>query len=406
MELTLSNLRQDYKLVYKVQPETAVKIVTLIEYVKICQDLIRPEYISAKRIRVLALCYGIGVSERTLFRWKAAYINNGFVGLTNKKAKGRKAQELANIEKNIIREMRAKSRWGAEVIQAHLKFDYSIEISKFRIERFLTRSGLRDKFPCTTKKRHQKIKNEHKKIVKIHTPGEHMQMDTKHLPRMLENEKKCYVFNIIDHASNWSYKKAYSKISAKSTIDFMKNVLRVCPFEIRRIQTDNGTEYTGRFFKRYIDINKKHPFEEFCKKHKIEHKLIPPGVKELQGLVERSHRQDDQEFYISMEPLEINEFNYYLKNYFIQRNKYRRFKKLDWRTPEEWLKEYKRMKLVLRLGHKYRPQKEEYELLPYLKITPVPKPSKQLALLKSDEDISTCKEDEKNDDIDNLKKVA
>lgn len=406
MELTLSNLRHDYKLVYKVQPETAVKIVTLIEYLKICQDLFRPEELPARRIKVLALCYGIGISERTLYRWKAAYIKNGFVGLTNKRAKGRKAQELSNSEKNLIRDMRAKYRWGSEVIQAHLKYDHQIEISKFRIERFLTLSGVRDKYPCTTKKRKQKIKNEHKRVVKIHRPGDHMQLDTKHLPRMLENGKKCYVFNIVDHASNWSYKRAYSTVSAKSTVDFMKRVIKACPFGIRRVQTDNGTEFTGRFYKRYVDSDRKHPFEVYLKKQKIEHKLIPPGKKELQGLVERSHRQDDQEFYITMEPLEINEFNYYLENYFKQRNKYRRFKKLDWRTPEEWLKEYKRMQLVLSFGHKYRPQKHDSELLPNLKIDPVAKPTKQLTLVKNDLDVSSGKEEEKNDDIESIKKVA
>ena len=113
----------------------------------------------------------------------------------------------------------------------------------------------------------------------------------------------------------------------------MNRLLFECPFKIKRLQTDNGTEYTYRFYKRYQDIKKEHALEKFCKKKDIAHRLIPPGVKELQGLVERSHRQDDQELFSRIEPLEIDEFNKYLEEYYKERNKGRRFKKLDWRTP-------------------------------------------------------------------------
>lgn len=407
MELTLSNLRSDYKLMKSVHPNTALRIATLIEYIKICHELYKPEFNAAKRIRVLALCHGTDISERTLYRWKAAYINNGFVGLTSKKAHGMKAKELTNIEKNIIRDMRAKFRWGAEVIQAHLKYDYSIELTKFRIERFLTLSGLRDKYPCTTKKIKRKSKREHTKVVKIHTPGAHMQMDTKHQPHILENGKKCYVFNIIDHASNWSYKKAFPSLSPKSTIEFMTLVIQNCPFKITQIQTDNGTEYTYKYYKRYADLKKSHPLEKFCEEHGIHQKLIPPGVKELQGLVERSHRQDDQELYTRIEPKELSEFNHFLEEYFNERNKHRRFKKLDWKTPSEWLEEHKKTQRALKLGHNYSRNKVKLELLPKLKFDDMPKSNKQLTKSKREKnDLNSCKDEDKKDDNNITKQAA
>jgi transposase len=173
MELTLSNLRSDYKLIYKVQPNTAMRIACLIEYVKICSQYNHAEFKVGKRIKILALCQGLDISIRTLFRWRASYIKAGFVGLTFKKNVGKKATELIAVQKFLITEMRQKYRWGAEVMQAHLKHDHSIELSKYRIERFLSYSGLRDKYPCTTKKVRRNDPREHKKIVKIYHPGEH-----------------------------------------------------------------------------------------------------------------------------------------------------------------------------------------------------------------------------------------
>ena len=85
--------------------------------------------------------------------------------------------------------------------------------------------------------------------------------------------------------------------------------------------------------KRYADIKKDHPLEKFCKSRGNIQKLIPPGEKELQGLVERAHRQDDQELFSRIELYEIEVFNTYLKDYYTERNNGRRLKKLDWLTP-------------------------------------------------------------------------
>ena len=406
MDLTLSNLRSDYKLIYKVQPNTAMRIAALIEYIKICNQYQRPEFKAGKRIKLLALCQGLDISIRTLYRWRALYIKNGFVALTFKKSVGKKAVELSSVQKFLIEEMRMKYRWGAEVIQAHLKHDHSINLSKYRIDRYLKLSGLRLKYPCTTKKVKAKKTKEHKKVVRIFIPGEHTQMDTKHQPHILKNGKKCYVFNFVDHASNWSYKKAYSQISPKSTIDFVKSLLKVCPFKIQRIQTDNGTEYTYKYYKRYADIDKPHPLEKLLDEKGIVQKLILPGKKELQGLVERSHRQDDQELYSRIEPDEIDEFNSYLEEYYIERNKGRRFKKLDWRTADEWLKDYKTTQMALEFGHNYKFRKRDEDLLPLHKSVELTLLNGEVSSSKSGNKVSIDKERRKKTDKNDIKKAA
>lgn len=404
MNLRLTDLRRDYQLVYKVNPDLSTRIAALIEFVKICQEFYRPEQKKGKKLRVLALCHGLEISERTLFRWRRAYILNGIVGLTRRRAPGKKAVPLTSGQKFLIEKMRRDYRWGAEVMQAHLLRDHSEELTKYRIERYLSQSGLRDRYPCTTKKRRQKGKKQHTKIVKIFNPGEHTQMDTKHQPHLLENKTKCYVFNFIDHASNWSYKRAYASLSPKSTMDFMNRLKKKCPFKIERLQTDNGTEYTYRFYKRYADIEKPHPLEVFCEKEGIKHKLIPPGEKELQGLVERSHRQDDQELFSRIKPLEIEAFNRSLEEYCEERNKGRRFKKLGWRTPDEWLWEYQVVSMAFM--EFIRRGKRDEDLLPTLTNDEVPKSKDQLTIIKNDLEINTSKDMEGNVEKLDIKKAS
>lgn len=338
MELNLSNLKRDYKQTLKVDFIVAQRILTLVELVKINSYYARREHLHSKKIKLLALCEGVGINMRTLYRWRAAYIEKGLVGLVVKKKRGREATPLPDRAVELIHEMRSRYRWGSEVMQAHLRIDHGIFLSRYKIEQYLSRSGLREKYPCTTKKvRSKKVKRHTKKVV-IDNPGEHTQLDTKHLPKTLGNKTKCYVYNFVDHASNWSFKYAYSKLNQYTTEDFLKRLNKVCPFVIKSIQTDHGIEFTYKHYWKMREIKKVHPLEAFCTQNSIRHRLIIPGEKELQGLVERSHRQDDQEFYIRMEPMQIDEFNRHLRDYCAFRNESRRFKKLNWKTPNEWLK--------------------------------------------------------------------
>ena len=120
----------------------------------------------------------------------------------------------------------------------------------------------------------------------------------------------------------------------------MGRLINIVPFIIERLQTDNGIEFTFKWTSKNPDDPKEHPLFKFCYRESINHKLIPPGEKELQGLVERSHRQDDQELFSRISPENIKEFNDLLEEYYTERNECRRFKKLSWLTPNQWLQCY------------------------------------------------------------------
>ena len=188
----------------------------------------------------------------------------------------------------------------------------------------------------------------HNKVVEVLHPGEHTQIDVKYLPEnfLLFNDKG-YVYNFIDHASNWSYKKGYTSYGARETIDFINEVITKCPFTIKRCQSDNGSEFTNRFMLKYLGLGvKTHAFDKFCNDNNIRHICIPVGEKELQGLVERSNRQDDQELYSYLgKSAGIRSFNQSLAEYVEWRNEYRGFKKNQWLSPNEYLEKYNSLKL-------------------------------------------------------------
>jgi transposase len=344
MILSLEKLRKDYKLFRKKDEEIAARINILIELSKLelkasgygADDIINP----SKKLDILAFLKSMKVTERTIQRWKKDYTDRGAEGLGKLKATGRPPVAIRRRIQRIIEAYRKMYRWGSEVIQAHLLLDHDYKVSRFKVDKFLTDSGLKEEYPCTTaKKQRASKKKKHTKVVVVDNPGAHTQMDVKYQIHLLTCKDKCYVYNFIDHASNWSFKYAYPAINARNTEDFMKRVIAECPFWIFRLQTDNGVEFTNKYIS-VSDDPKEHLLDKFCAKYNIIHKLIPPGEKELQGLVERSHRQDDQELFSRINPHVLNDFRSSLTKYAGQRNRLRRFKKLGWKTPDEWLTNY------------------------------------------------------------------
>ena len=66
----------------------------------------------------------------------------------------------------------------------------------------------------------------HTKKVVVHNPGEHTPMDVKYQTKLLQNKSKAYVYNFIDHASNWSFKRAYSAINTKILRTLWRGLLK------------------------------------------------------------------------------------------------------------------------------------------------------------------------------------
>lgn len=104
---------------------------------------------------------------------------------------------------------------------------------------------------------------------------------------------------------------------------FLEELIRIAPFRIRAIKTDNGSNFTNRYtgYSKSSDpLNPKlHCLDILCQKYNIIHYLIDPGKPAQNGKVERSHRTDQEMFY--------------------ERNKFKSLRELNWKI-RIWNEEY------------------------------------------------------------------
>ncbi len=337
MHLKLRDLNRDYKLSRLESKRIINRILALIELVRLRSDA--PFF---KDWMYKKVATEFKISDRTLYRWASVYSRLGLHGITPRLSAGRKRSRINGWTARYIKTLRDDYNWGAEVIQAHLKYDHKIEISQYKIFRFLT-----DRNYIHRKKRKVDVKK-HFRTVVIENPGQHTQLDVKHLPRLLRNGKKCYVYNFVDHATKWSFKLAYEGCGVWETYRFMEELINSCPFETKRLQTDHGIEFTYKFMPHLQDTTV-HPLEHFCKVNNIIKKLIPVGEKEVNGLVERSHRQDDNELYETIRPANINHFNQILRKHTKWLNQSRRRKPLKWGTANQAVLDFKNKNIESKL---------------------------------------------------------
>ncbi len=281
---------------------------------------------------VKAACEAKGVSTDFFYEWGGRLLRvRNLSSLVSKSRKPKKSprQTKGRIEKKISHLRIAEPSHGPERISFYLKKLFNITCAPSSVYNVLRRLGHVDK---------AKRKTRSKKHLKRYTrplPG-YLQMDIKYVPYLV-NGKQHYEFNVVDHHSSWRLIRAYKDKSYQSLNAFLEELLKYCPFAIIQIQTDNGKEFTDKY---RINSNGfptgDHPLDVWCLDLEIEHKLIPIGVKELNGKVENSHGFDDREFYAANQGFkDYSSLEKNVRGWNERWNRSRHTKKLGWRSPNE-----------------------------------------------------------------------
>ena len=150
------------------------------------------------------------------------------------------------------------------------------------------------------------------------------------------NGQKYYQYTAVDECTCWTYREMYEEHSTYSSTDFLKKLILNCPFPIKEIQTDNGTEFTRALIS---NDGKLSLFEEMLEKCGIKYHRIRVATPRHNGKVERQHRTDEKRFYKKMKMYNLADGRKQLEKYNKKSNNISKIC-LCFLTPNEMLEKY------------------------------------------------------------------
>ena len=169
-------------------------------------------------------------------------------------------------------------------------------------------------------------------------PGQKIQIDVKFVPcYCVANGQKYYQYTAIDECTRFCYREMYDEHSTYSSKDFLMKLIKVCPFPIREVQTDNGTEWTTALLVK--DPKSKTMFEKALEEMGIIYHRIRVATPRHNGKVERQHRTDEKRFYKKMRMYSLEDGKEQLRKYNKRSNNIPKVC-LNFRTPNEVLDDY------------------------------------------------------------------
>lgn len=168
-------------------------------------------------------------------------------------------------------------------------------------------------------------------------PGQKVQVDVKFVPSYcVVNGQKYYQYTAVDECTRWTFREMYDEHSTYSSTEFLKKLILNCPFPIREIQTDNGTEFTRALIS---NDGKPSMFEEMLEKCGIKYHRIRVATPRHNGKVERQHRTDEKRFYKKMKLYNLADGRKQLEKYNKKSNNIPKIC-LGFLTPNEVLDKY------------------------------------------------------------------
>lgn len=230
-------------------------------------------------------------SERSLKRWKKAYVLYGIAGLIPQSTAPKTSPKETSIRiKELVIEKRiATKHLCAKKVHWKLKKD-GIIVPVSTIGKILKQEGLVKVY------RTKKVQYTHVKVER--KPGELVENDVKHVPGPIKG-RKYYQYTAIDTASRWRQLAIFDQETTHHSVVFLKLVREKFPYQIRAIKTDNHATFTNYYVGKRSDqhVHLVHVLDAYCAEHSIIHYLIDKGKPTQNGKVERSHGEDQRRFY-------------------------------------------------------------------------------------------------------------
>ena len=230
------------------------------------------------------------ISRKTLYKWLKRY-DGSWQSLVERSRRPHHTPRAHTAEEiRQIRRLAKKHRWTDLILayqEMREKYGYTRSYGGFKriVGKLRAEKG-------SGKRKRRK----NKPYQRAEYPGQKVQVDVKFVPEACAVDgRKYYQFTAVDECTRWTYRQMYDEHSTYSAEDFLNRLIRHCPFPIREIQTDNGTEFTKALISN--DPNDKSLFESRLEEYQIRYHRIRIATPRHNGKVERQHRIDQLRFY-------------------------------------------------------------------------------------------------------------
>ena len=112
------------------------------------------------------------------------------------------------------------------------------------------------------------------------------------IAQLRTEEGKLYLFVAIDRTSKFAYAELHETSDRAVASDFLSNLVKVVPYKIHTVLTDNGAQFCiqPRYRKGTTARLMRHMFHLRCLEHGIKHRLTKPNHPWTNGQVERMNR--------------------------------------------------------------------------------------------------------------------
>ncbi|MFH1450194.1 MAG: integrase core domain-containing protein, partial [bacterium] len=173
----------------------------------------------------------------------------------------------------------------------------------------------------------------------------YLHIDLLYAPKI--NKERSYIYTAIDRVSKVAFVMLGKSKTKTPGAFFLKQALRFYPYKTNYILTDNGIEFSYKALPKGKKTKKIHPFDNICQENKIQHRTIKFKHPWTNGMVENFNKRIKKNLLMKYRFESIFELNDKLLEFIDDYNQNKRLRKLDYKTPSQYLKETKNIELKL-----------------------------------------------------------
>lgn len=289
--------------------------------------------------RLDVVCEVFGISRASLYRWGRLFDPDDLTRLEPRSRRPRRlrlrqwSRELALA---VLRLRRQYPRWGKLKLAALLRREGHLTSAATvgRVLADLKRRRLWVDPPVKRRTRRNLPRPWARRVPggppPPRLPGDLVQLDTLQLRDPAGDDRPLWQFTARDVVSRWDVLEVHARATSLAAQRFLGTLRQRCPFPIRALQIDGGSEFKALF-------------ERACQELNLPLYLLPPHSPKLNAHVERANGTHRQEFYAFLNdtPWTASDLNQRLRAWEHTYNHIRPHHSLGHLTPAEFLHQHR-----------------------------------------------------------------